>query len=154
MPVPLVCSDKASRVFAELKSRHRVRRRPVSVSFRALASEVGVGDRLTHLVHPYPAKLLRSIPAFFLSVRELAPEGSVVWDPFCGSGTVLLEALSAGFDSVGLDVNPLATLISRVKTRQLDPSKIALRHRCSWSVVLSPHISPSSLLRWASRGRV
>jgi hypothetical protein len=144
MPVPLVCSDKASRVFAELKSRHRVRRRPVSVSFRALASEVGVGDRLTHLVHPYPAKLLRSIPAFFLSVRQLAPEGSVVWDPFCGSGTVLLEALSAGFDSVGLDVNPLATLISRVKTRRLDPSKIAQRHQSLLHAALASPASPEA----------
>jgi hypothetical protein len=129
MRVSLVCPDKASRVFAELKSRHRGRQRPISVSFRTLASEVGAGDRLTHLVHPYPAKLLRSIPAFFLSVRDVAPEGSVIWDPFCGSGTVLLEALSAGFDSVGIDVNPLATLISRVKTRRLDSAKVAVRHR-------------------------
>jgi hypothetical protein len=129
MDVSLVSPDKASRLFADLKSRHRARRRAIPVSFRVLASEIGLGDRLTHLVHPYPAKLLRSIPAFFLSVRDVAPKGTVIWDPFCGSGTVLLESLCAGFDSVGIDVNPLATLISQVKTQRLDPAKIADKHR-------------------------
>ena len=72
---------------------------------------------------------LRSIPAFFLAVPELAPEGTMVGDPFCGSGTVLVEAMSAGFDSYGLDVNPLAALISRVKTRRLEPRRLATMRR-------------------------
>ena len=129
MPVSLVPQEKASRLFADLKRRYRARPRAIPVSFRKLANEIGLGERVTHLVHPYPAKLLRSIPAFFVSVREIAPEGTVVCDPFCGSGTVLLEAMCAGFDSVGLDVNPLATLISRVKTRRLDPARIAAKQR-------------------------
>lgn len=133
--IPIVSREKASRLFSELKQAHRARRRPIPVSFRELASEVGLGERITHFLHPYPAKLLRSIPAFFLSVNQMAPEGTIVFDPFCGSGTVLVEAMCAGFDSVGIDVNPLATLISRVKTRRLDPARLAvkqqglLRHR-------------------------
>src|SRR5438309_734262 len=54
MRVSLVSADKASRVFAELKSSYRARRRPISVWFRTLACEVGAGDGLTHLVRPYP----------------------------------------------------------------------------------------------------
>jgi hypothetical protein len=40
----------------------------------------------------------------------------VILDPFCGSGTVLLEGLLRGHVAIGLDINPLAQLISRVKT--------------------------------------
>jgi site-specific DNA-methyltransferase (cytosine-N4-specific) len=39
-----------------------------------------------------------------------------VLDPFCGSGTTLVETLRRGLPSVGVDINPIACLISRVKT--------------------------------------
>ena len=128
-PPPLVSRSDAARRFRDLKTVYRGEGRAVPVSFRDLANDVLVGERLTHRVHPYPATLLRNIPAFLLSVPELAPEGSTVGDPFCGSGTVLLEALSAGFNSLGLDVNPLAVLISRVKTQRLDPCRLATMQR-------------------------
>ena len=40
----------------------------------------------------------------------------MVFDPFMGSGGVLLESMLCGINSVGFDINPLAVLISRVKT--------------------------------------
>ena len=43
-------------------------------------------------------------------------DGGVVFDPFCGSGTTLIEAQSLGFPSVGIDLNPIAILISKVAT--------------------------------------
>ena len=122
-PIPLVCRKRATRLFKELLPG---KSQPLRVSFRALAPEVGLGERATHLLHSYPAKLLRKIPAFFLAVEELAPPGTLVVDPFCGSGTVLLEAMCAGYDSLGCDINPLATLISRVKTRHVSANR--LRH--------------------------
>lgn len=42
-------------------------------------------------------------------------EGARVMDPFCGSGTTLLEGAHLGWDVVGLDLNPLAILISNAK---------------------------------------
>ncbi len=125
----LLSRSQAARRFNDLKASYHAHRRPLSVSFRDLANDIPVGERLTHRLHSYPATLFRSIPAFFLAVPELAPDGITVGDPFCGSGTVLVEAMSAGFDSYGLDVNPLATLISRVKTRPLDPRQLATMHR-------------------------
>lgn len=69
-----------------------------------------------HGVHPYPAKFIPQIPrqliGFLADRSELC-----VFDPFCGSGTTLVEAQAAGHQSVGVDLNPIATLISRVKTR-------------------------------------
>lgn len=81
-------------------------------------------DRFTHLLHPYPAKLLVHIPFFFLANDLLSKPGDIVLDPFCGSGTVLLEAQLANRHAFGVDANPLARLIARVKTTPLDPASL------------------------------
>ncbi len=47
-------------------------------------------------------------------------EKSIILDPFCGSGTTLVEANLLGFNSIGIDINPIACLNSRVKTGLLD----------------------------------
>jgi len=49
----------------------------------------------------------------FLDANE-----KIVLDPFCGSGTTLVCAKQKGINSVGVDVNPLSTFVSRVKTYQ------------------------------------
>ena len=41
--------------------------------------------------------------------------GSIVVDPFCGCGTTLVAAQQLGYESYGLDINPISTLVSRVK---------------------------------------
>ena len=43
-------------------------------------------------------------------------------DPFCGSGTCLVEAAALERNSIGTDVDPLAVFISRVKTRRVYPA--------------------------------
>ncbi len=45
---------------------------------------------------------------------------SVILDPFCGSGTTLIEANLLGFNSIGIDINPIACLNSKIKTDLLD----------------------------------
>jgi DNA modification methylase len=60
------------------------------------------------------------IPFFFLANANLSKPGDLVLDPFCGSGTVLAEAQAAGRTAYGADANPLARLISTVKTQPLD----------------------------------
>jgi hypothetical protein len=96
------------------------------VDFRTLVNGSVVPERYTHLLHPYPAKLLPQIPYFFLQSGVLTRNRpkSVVADPFCGSGTVLLEAMLGGFEAIGADTNPLARLISRVKTRAISAERV------------------------------
>ena len=77
-------------------------------------SNRGRGHEIESL-HPYPAKFVPEIPGAFLDVLSLAP-GNRVLDPFCGSGTSLLAAQRRGLPSLGIDLNPVACLISRVKT--------------------------------------
>lgn len=100
-------------------------RRPISVSFRNLINTFSNPNRATHLIHPYPAKLLMHIPYFFLSNTILSKPGDIVLDPFCGSGTVLLESILANRNAIGIDVNPLARLISKVKTTPLSLRKLS-----------------------------
>lgn len=51
-------------------------------------------------------------------------KNATVLDPFCGSGTVLLESVLSGQNAIGADVNPLARLISQVKVNPLDPEHV------------------------------
>jgi len=74
-----------------------------------------------HYVHPYFASFSPIIPRHFIST--LTEKGAVVLDPFCGSGTTLIEAKLLGRNSVGIDVNPLACLITKVKTRVLSTAQ-------------------------------
>ena len=69
------------------------------------------------LLHPYPARFIESIPYKLITEIGLN-ENERVLDPFCGSGTTLLEAQKLGYESVGIDLNPIACLISRVKTQK------------------------------------
>ncbi|HUV31696.1 MAG TPA: DNA methyltransferase [Acidobacteriota bacterium] len=111
-------------ILEALMSRYDITSRPQAVSFRDLVSGVNGCDRATHLIHTYPAKLLAHIPKFFLQNDVLSSPGDTVLDPFCGSGTVLLESLLAGRSAIGVDVNPLACLISKVKTTPIDPARL------------------------------
>ena len=89
------------------------------VKFRDVDGGVGRRDSATHWIHWYPAKMFHRIPQAILS--SLSPQSQlVILDPFCGSGTVLLEGILRGHDVLGIDVNPVARLISRVKTNPID----------------------------------
>jgi len=99
-----------------LLERYQSKPVPIEVSFREMLPELRYGDRLTHFVHSYPGKLLPHIPHFFLNSYLASDRKGLVVDPFCGSGTVLLESVIAGRDCIGIDANPLACLISLAKT--------------------------------------
>lgn len=76
----------------------------------------------THGLHRFPAKFIPQIPAWALD--NFAAGDSVVLDPFMGSGTTLVEGLLRGGTMTGLDVDPLARMISRAKTQYVDEERI------------------------------
>jgi len=65
-----------------------------------------------HRLHPYMGKFIPQLVEIFL--RKYEPQ--LVYDPFVGSGTTLVEAKSLGIDSIGTDVSEFNVLLSRVKT--------------------------------------
>lgn len=86
------------------------------------------GD-FTHGFHPYPAKFIPQISRTLIDLFTMP--GDTVADIFCGSGTTLVEAVRAGRDAIGIDANPLATLIARVKGRPLNERERAAVVDCA-----------------------
>ena len=68
---------------------------------------------LTHDLHIYKAKFFPRMVRALLNI--FAGEPSIVLDPFCGSGTALLEASLLGHRAYGVDVDPICQLISDAK---------------------------------------
>lgn len=96
---------------------------PVEICFRDACKEVPSAAYANHWIHRYPGKLIPHIPRYFLE-KEIEEKSKRVLDPFCGSGTVLVEAMISGHNAVGIDINPLACFLSKVKTRKLDQGKL------------------------------
>ncbi|MGV9795185.1 hypothetical protein [Gordonia sp. NPDC003422] len=97
--------------------------KPLDVSFREMVGPLPADD-LTHAIYPYPARLIRHIPRFLLGAEQVIGGVDYILDPFCGSGTILLEASRCGIPSYGFDQNPVAALISSVKTTPRDPAEL------------------------------
>ncbi len=75
----------------------------------------------THSYHPYSAKYIPQIPHHLIST--LTKKGETVLDVFLGSGTTLVEAKHLERNAIGIDLNPLACLISKVKTNTITKEK-------------------------------
>ena len=76
----------------------------------------------THCYHDYPARMIPQIAAKLLSL--FADKAALLFDPYCGTGTSLVEALVKGINAVGTDLNPLARLIAKAKTSTPNPREI------------------------------
>lgn len=69
---------------------------------------------VTHGLHPYKGKFYPQLAKSLINISGVSP-GSTVLDPFCGSGTTLLECYLNGLSAFGCDLHPLAAKISRAK---------------------------------------
>jgi len=76
----------------------------------------------THGFHPYPAKYTPQLVNRFFNLY--CRRGFVILDPFCGSGTALVEGILNGMTSAGIDLNPIACIISRAKTNHYSTEEI------------------------------
>lgn len=59
----------------------------------------------THGFHKYPAMMIPQIASALIS--EFGQNASLLFDPYCGTGTSLVEAKVRGINSIGTDLNPL-----------------------------------------------
>lgn len=87
-----------------------------------------------HAVHPYPCKFPPAV-----ALEHLSPE-TVILDPYCGSGTTLLEAAVQGHAVVGVDCNPIAVLVSRCKLIRGGTSFVAEGRRAIESFQQEPKL--------------
>ena len=85
-----------------------------------------------HRLHPYKGKFIPQLVEYFLDARtdefktaaEFKP-GDIVLDPFCGSGTTLVQAAELGIHAVGADISHFNAMISNLKTSRIDPAAVA-----------------------------
>jgi DNA modification methylase len=79
---------------------------------------------LTHGIHKFPAKFFPELPRYL--IRKYSMPRSAVLDPMCGSGTVVLEAILNNREAFGVDIDPIARLITKVKTTPLDTKRLEI----------------------------
>lgn len=82
----------------------------------------------THGYHVYPAMMIPQIARTL--IEEYSPKGNLqtILDPYMGSGTTLVEASVKGINSIGTDLNPLARMMSKVKTTHYDEDLIKAQY--------------------------
>lgn len=71
-------------------------------------------------IHPFPARMAPSIVEDILREKK---EPLVVLDPMSGSGTTLATAALFGHKAIGFDTDPLAVLLSRILSLNVNPEK-------------------------------
>lgn len=89
------------------------------LDFKSLYKEIIPNTSyLTHGIHSYTAKLIPQMPRYL--IEKYSEKNDYILDPFCGSGTTLLESKILNRNAFGIDLNPLSSLISEVKTNLID----------------------------------
>jgi DNA modification methylase len=108
------------RALSHLGGPTELRGDPQLAQLLAHAFDVGSmpRDELTHGFHTYPARMHWATCARIYEGLNLS--GGSVLDPFCGSGTALVEARTHGLVGTGGDLNPLAVRLSALKTNPFD----------------------------------
>lgn len=81
-------------------------------------------EQWTHGYHRYPAKFLPNLVAKL--IEEYSKDEDIIADLFAGCGTTLVESKVHGRASIGVDINPVAALIARVKMRSIADKDIDL----------------------------
>lgn len=84
-----------------------------------------------HRLHPYKGKYIPQLVEYFLDDHtdefkktcSFAP-GDIVLDPFCGSGTTLVQANELGIHAVGIDVSHFNSMISNLKLSNVNPAEL------------------------------
>ncbi|MGR0189037.1 hypothetical protein [Azospirillum aestuarii] len=109
---------KNNDICASIDNYSRLRNAPIAQEW----NEHSAIEAKIHRIHAYPAKF----PAFLVKAAfDYAQSEGVqvarVADVFCGCGTVAYETASRGAEFWGCDINPVATLIARVKAMKIDP---------------------------------
>jgi len=84
-----------------------------------------------HRLHPYKGKFIPQLVEYFLDEHTdefkkdvFFEEGDVVLDPFCGSGTTLVQANELGINGIGIDISEFNTFISNTKIGTYDIKNI------------------------------
>ncbi len=78
---------------------------------------------ITHSYYTYPAKFIPQLAQRLIC--ENSEKGDIIIDPFCGSGTTIVEGIINNRISIGVDINEIASLVAKVKSTPINPKIIS-----------------------------
>lgn len=85
-----------------------------------------------HRLHPYKGKFIPQLVEYFLDShvntfkkKVFFKSGSIILDPFMGSGTTLIQSSELGMHSIGIDISEFNCLMSKVKLDNYDIFKLS-----------------------------
>ena len=119
-----------SLIFKEIRWKEKL---GDDLNWKLSFSEYKESERTKHVhrLHPYKGKFIPQLVEYFLDphIDEFKKEacfrkGDTVLDPFCGSGTTLVQANELGIHAIGVDVSFFNSLISNVKVKIHDLSSL------------------------------
>jgi hypothetical protein len=101
-------------------------------------------QRAAHSLHEvsYRACFKPQLPRFFIT--RLTREGELVYDPFMGRGTTLLEAALLGRKWVGCDINPLSKILL---VPRLNPPTLSQVEKRLGEILFEQHVDTPDSLR-------
>ena len=80
-----------------------------------------------HRLHPYKGKFIPQLVEYFLDLHTdkfktetFFAKGDIILDPFCGSGTTLVQSNELGINAVGIDISAFNALISNIKVKKVN----------------------------------
>jgi len=80
----------------------------------------------THGLHSYPAMFIPQVANRLL--QKYSKKGETICDIFCGSGTALIEGKLLNRNTYGIDLNPLAIFLAKVKTTSINPTILTQKY--------------------------
>ena len=122
---PLINIDELKKYYDENdKERQWKEKLGDDINWHLSFTEYKESERTKHVhrLHPYKGKFIPQLVEYFLDshIDEFKREvyfhkGDIVLDPFCGSGTTLVQANELGMHAIGMDISAFNCLISNVK---------------------------------------
>jgi len=132
---PLINLVKLKRYYVStIKSDHSVSKYGKDVNWNLSFIEYRESERTKHVhrLHPYKGKFIPQLVEYFLDsqINEYKKQtffnpGDIMLDPFCGSGTTLIESNVLGMHAIGVDISSFNSMIANVKVE--DHNLLALK---------------------------